>query len=54
MDNRTDVVIREGRNHRYLPVSLEVANGPNEVFTWDYPAIAVGHAFQGLREDGGV
>lgn len=38
MDNRTGRVIREGRNHRYLPVNPEVANGPNEVFTWDYTA----------------
>jgi tRNA(Arg) A34 adenosine deaminase TadA len=38
MDNRTGRVIREGRNHRFLPVSPEVANGPNEVFTWDYTA----------------
>jgi len=38
MDNRTGRIIREGRNYRYLPVSVEVANGPNEVFTWDYTA----------------
>lgn len=38
MDNRTGRVIREGRNHRYLPVNPEVANAPNEVFTWDYTA----------------
>lgn len=38
MDNRTGRVIREGRNHRYLPVNPDVANGPNEVFTWDYTA----------------
>jgi tRNA(Arg) A34 adenosine deaminase TadA len=38
MDNRSGRVIREGRNHRYLPVNPEVANGPGEVFTWDYTA----------------
>jgi tRNA(Arg) A34 adenosine deaminase TadA len=38
MDNRTGRVIREGRNHRYLPVNPEVASGPDEVFTWDYTA----------------
>ncbi len=54
MDNRTGVVTREGRHHRHLPVSQEGANGPNEVFTWTEPALAAGHAFHGLREDGGL
>lgn len=38
IDNRTGRVIREGRNHRSLPVNPEIATAPGQVFTWDYTA----------------